>query len=102
MTWDVSHGGSNGGYSYSYMAELGDKLRRAAGPVDSTRLAVIFGRGSGDPFEVQPAQAEQIGDSLHRTASKLRIWERGWAADARRIGDAALRAARLGEPWRWS
>ncbi|MFE2850590.1 hypothetical protein ACFXJO_05580 [Streptomyces lavendulae] len=102
MTWDISHNGSSGGYSYSYLAELGDKLSRAAGPVDGIRLAVIFGRKSGDPFRIQPAEAEQIGDSLHRTADKLRIWDRGWAKDARRIADSALLAAKLGEPWSWS
>ncbi|MER7734114.1 hypothetical protein ABTX80_24805 [Streptomyces erythrochromogenes] len=100
MGWSISHGGTQHGFSYGSVAELRDKLATAA-PQESATLTVIF-PGSGDPFKISPSNAQKIGDSLHRAADRLRMWDRKWAAMARQIADSALLAAKLGEPWRWS
>lgn len=100
MGWFISHGGTRHGFSYGSVAELRDKLTKAA-PQESAALAVLS-RGSGDPFKVNADTAQAVGESLHRAADRLRIWDRKWAAMARQIADSALLAARLGEPWRWS
>lgn len=100
MGWFISHGGTRHGFSYGSVAELRDKLAKAA-PQESAALAVLF-PGSGDPFKLSPSDAQQVGTCLHRAADRLRLWDRKWAAMARQIADSALLAARLGEPWRWS
>lgn len=102
MTWSISHGGTQYGYSYSGIAELGERLMQAAGPTDQTHLRLIFSPRSGDPFEIEPWQAAEVGASLHRAARGLKFWDRSWAAMARQIADSALRAAKAGEYWRWS
>lgn len=100
MGWSISHGGTRHGFSYGSVAELRDRLAKAA-PQESVTLAVLF-PGSGDPFNLSPDNAQQVGTSLYRAADRLRIWDRKWAAMTRQIADSALLAARLGEPWRWS
>lgn len=100
MGWSISHGGTRYGFSYGDVAELRDKLAKAA-PQESTTLAVL-NRDSGDPFKVNANTAQAVGVALHRAADRLRLWDRKWAAMARQIGDSALLAAKLGEPWRWS
>lgn len=105
MAWSISHGGSaNSTLSGTQISNLGDKLKRAANPNpwDWSTLAPLFAPRSGDPFKIEPAEAERIGNALHRTADSLRFWDRGWAAMARQIADSALRASRAFEPWRWS
>lgn len=102
MGWYISHGGTKHGYSYTSVADLGEKLQRVAGRSEWPTLAPLFAPRSGDPFELEPWQAEAIGASLHRAASALKIWDRTWATMARQIADSALRAAKAGEYWRWS
>lgn len=101
MTWNISHGGTKNGFAYSSVADLRDKLEKAA-PKEWPTLALVLKRSSGDPFKVNANTAQQVGVALHRAADRLRLWDRGWASMARQIGDSALLASRLGEPWRWS
>ncbi|MFF5445464.1 hypothetical protein [Streptomyces sp. NPDC012888] len=101
MGWYISHGGTRHGYSYSGVAELRDKLQKAA-PAEWSALAAVLKRPSGDPFELDPVEAERVGHALHRAADRLHVWDRNWTRMARQIADSALLAARLGEPWMWS
>ena len=101
MGWSISHGGTRYGFSYGDVADLRNRLENAA-PKEWPTLAPVLKRDSGDPFKVNANTAQAVGASLHRAADRLRLWDRKWAAMARQIGDSALLAARLGEPWRWS
>ncbi|MGW9371166.1 DUF7739 domain-containing protein [Streptomyces xanthophaeus] len=101
MGFSISHGGARYSYSSLSLGQLEDKLRKSR-QSDMNTLAPIFARQSGDPFKIKPQLAGQIGAALHQAADGLKIWDRGWAAMARQIGDSALLAAKLGEPWRWS
>lgn len=101
MGWSISHGGTRYAYSSLSLGQLEEKLQKAK-RYDRTALAPIFSRHSGDSFKIRPQQAEKIGQALHQAADSLKIWDRSWAGMARQIGDSALLAARLGEPWRWS
>jgi hypothetical protein len=83
------------------VAELRDKLQKAA-PKEWPTLAPVLNRGSGDPFKVNVNTAQSVGVALPQATDRLKLWDRKWAAMARQIGDSALLAARLGEPWRWS
>lgn len=102
MGWSISHGGTASTLSGTQIHNLGQKLQAAARPADSAVLARLFVSRPGDAFSVKPQEAEKIGNALHSAANRLRFWDRDWAEMARRIGDSALLAARLGEPWRWS
>ncbi|MBT2467830.1 hypothetical protein J7E97_08075 [Streptomyces sp. ISL-66] len=101
MGWSISHGGTRHGYSYGSVAELRAKLEKAA-PQESATLSPVLNCGGGDPFKVNANTAQHMGAALHRAADRLKIWDRKWAAMARQIGDSALLAAKLGEPWSWS
>lgn len=101
MGWSISHGGTRYAYSSLSLEQLEGKLRKSR-RADMAAMAPIFSRQSGDPFKIRPQQASQIGAALHQAADGLKMWDRGWAQMAREIGDSALLAAKLGEPWRWS
>lgn len=101
MGYSISHGGTRYSYSGLSLDQLADKLRRLR-KVDWATLGLIFDRHSGDPFNIQPKQAEQIGQALLDAADAMKIWDRGWAGMARQIGESALRAARSNEKWEWS
>lgn len=101
MGFSISHGGTRYSYSSLSLSQLEQKLRRSR-KADWAALEPIFNRHSGDPFKISSHQASQVGVALHQAANGLKIWDRGWADMARQIGDSALLAARLGEPWRWS
>lgn len=102
MAWSISHGGSaNSTLSGTQINNLEDKLRKNR-RADMNAMKAVFDRQSGDPFDIQPQQAGRIGAALHQAADGLKMWDRGWAQMARQIGDSALLAAKLGEPWRWS
>lgn len=99
MTWSISHGGTKNGYSYSGVYELSQRLSGILTRSDYRQVGKAFNRRSGDPFTVKPKQAGEIGSALLLAAGYL---PPDWAQMARQIGDSALLAARLGEPWRWS
>lgn len=101
MGYSISHGGTRYTYSGLSLSQLADKLRNIR-KVDWAALESILGSRSGDPFDIPPKQAERIGQALLDAADSMKIWDRGWAGMARQIGESALLAARLGEPWRWS
>lgn len=101
MGYSISHGGTRYTYSGLSLSQLADKLRKLR-KVDWPTLEPILGSRSGDPFRIPAEQAERIGQALLDAADSLRVWDRGWANMARQIGESALLAARLGEPWRWS
>lgn len=99
MTWSISHGGTKLGYSYSGISELHQWLGAILTPADQQTVRPVFDRRSGDPFKVKPKEAEKVGNALLLAAGYLPA---EWAKMARQIGESALLAARLGEPWRWS
>lgn len=99
MGWYISHGGTKHGYSYSSVADLGDELWALARWTEWRRIKVIFNRRSGDPFDISPTSAVQIGEALLKVADRL---DAEWAQMARQIGNSAIRAASRREPWRWS
>lgn len=99
MTWDISHGGTKLGYSYSDITELYQWLGAILRPADMQTVRPVFARRSGDPFKVKPKEAEQVGNALLLAAAYLPA---EWAQMARQIGDSALRAARAGQKWEWS
>ncbi|MGW6872887.1 DUF7739 domain-containing protein [Streptomyces xanthophaeus] len=99
MTWSISHGGTKHGYSYSGIAELHQWLGAILRPADMQTVRPVFNRQSGDPFKVKPKDAAQVGHALLLAAGYL---PKDFAQMARQIGDSALLAAKLGEPWRWS
>jgi hypothetical protein len=101
MGLSISHGGPANTISGAQIHNLGQKLQAVARPADAAVLDRLFAPRS-DAFNVKPREAEKIGNALHSAASRLRLWDRDWARLARQIGDSALLAARLGEPWRWS
>lgn len=101
MGYSISHGGTRYTYSGLSLSQLADKLRKIR-KIDWATLEPILDRHSGDPFDIPPKQAERIGRALLQAADSLKIWDRGWAGMARQIGESALLAARLGEPWSWS
>lgn len=102
MTWDISHGGTKHGYSYSDIHDLGQLLLKKASTADANSLRLVFSPRSGDPFEFEPRQAEVIGMALRRTARRLGFLYRSRAEMAEKIADSALLASSNGEYWRWS
>lgn len=101
MGFSISHGGTRYAYSGLSLGQLEEKLRKVR-KADWATLGLIFDRHSGDPFDIPPRQAESVGQALLNAADAMKLWDRGWAGRARQIGESALLAARLGEPWRWS
>ena len=99
MGWNISHGGTQHGYSYSGVAELAHRCSGILTRQDLAKVSAVMGRRSGDPFWVRPKEAKGAGEALLLAASYLPA---DWAAMARQIGESALRAAYLDEPWRWS
>lgn len=103
MTWDISHGGSRNGYSYSGMAEFISHLKRYASWTQKRPLRPLLVRRSGDPFSIAPRDARKIGLELLAVAPRLPVTTTDdWGAMARQIGQSAIRAADAGEPWRRS
>ena len=99
MGWNISHGGTRYGYSYSGVAELAQRCSGILTRQDYRDVSAVLCRHSADPFKVQPKQAALAGHALLLAANHL---PPDWAAMARQIGQSALRAASTGEPWRWS
>ena len=99
MTWNISHGGTKNGYSYSGVSELGDEVKRVVGWREWRHLKVIFDRRSGDPFAVPPRKAQQVATALLQTVGLLPA---DFAAMAVQIRESAFRAAGRNEPWEWS
>ncbi|MFC8273772.1 hypothetical protein ACFUJR_14865 [Streptomyces sp. NPDC057271] len=99
MGWNISHGGTKYGYSYSGMAELARRCSGILTRQDWAHVSAVMGRRSGDPFKVQPEQAQKVGDALLLAAGYL---PDDWAAMAQQIGQSAIRAAKARESWEWS
>ncbi len=100
MSWSISHGGTpRGTFSGTQIGELGDELKAKASWSQWRRVKAVFACRSGDPFDLAPAQAGLAGAALLAAAPRLSADS---AANARQIGDSALRAARAGERWEWS
>lgn len=100
MSWSISHGGTpRGTFSGTQIGELGDELKAKASWSQWRRVKAVFTRRSGDPFDLAPAQAGLAGAALLEAASRLSADN---AANARQIGESALRAARSNEKWEWS
>lgn len=99
MGWNISHGGTKYGYSYSGMAELAQRCSGILTRQDWAHVSAVMGRRSGDPFKVQPKQAAKAGGALLLAANHLPA---DWAQMARQIGQSALRAAQAKQPWEWS
>lgn len=100
MSWSISHAGTpRGAFSGNQIGLLGDELQAKASWSQWRRLKAVFAPRSGDPFDVTPAQAALIGAALLEAAPRLSADN---AANARQIGESALRAARSGQPWVWS
>ncbi|MFJ6348643.1 hypothetical protein ACIQKB_04100 [Streptomyces sp. NPDC092046] len=99
MGWNISHGGTKHGYSYSGVAELSHRCSGILTRQDLVKVSIVMGRRSGDPFKVRPKEARDAGEALLLAASYLPA---DWAAMARQIGESALLAASSNEPWEWS
>lgn len=104
MGWTISHGTNRWGIitrSYSGMAEFGQQLAHILPGAEWRTVAVIFNRGSGDPFSIPPKEAARMATVL-RKAGNHRLMSRDWAPTAHELADAADRAAVARQPWEWS
>ena len=104
MGWNVSHGTNQYGEvrrSYTTMSNLAQHLAHALPARDWASISYLFNRGSGDPFTVPAAEAGRVGNVLHK-AAKHRAMNPEWGQLATELGEAAQRAARAGQTWKWS
>lgn len=102
-TWNHAPAGTghdgHGDRSYTAHGELGDELRGLADRTQWVALAVLFGRVSGDPFDVLPEHAGRIAEALTQLAPFV---SGTWTAPVRQLAAAARGAHRAGAVWHWS
>ncbi|MEV8398840.1 DUF7739 domain-containing protein [Streptomyces niveus] len=80
---------------------LGKHLAHALPARDWRQIRDLFDGTFDDTASIPPKKAGQIAAIL-RTASNSRRMPGEWDGLARLIADAADRAHRAGQPWRWS
>ncbi|MEV6547976.1 hypothetical protein AB0M57_04610 [Streptomyces sp. NPDC051597] len=83
------------------LSNLGQHLAHTLTGSEWRELSDLFDGRLDLPMCIPPAQAGRIGELLHKAAGH-RAMEPGWGELAILIGDAAKRAAHLGQNWEWS
>lgn len=83
------------------VSNLGQHLAHAAPARDWRQIRHLFDGQFSDIAHIPPREAGQIAGIL-RTASNNSRMPDDWAGLARLFADAADKAARAGEPWKWS
>lgn len=100
MGISISHG-AKGPRSALTISNLGQQLAHVLSAREWREVADLFdGRLAGE-VSIPPHEADRIGELLHK-AARHRLMNAEWASPAVEIGDAAKRAARVGQNWEWS
>jgi hypothetical protein len=104
MGWNVSHGSNANGEerrSYTTITNLAQHLAHVLPAGEWSEMAVVFKRGSGDPFTLPPRQAARCADLLDKAAAHV-LMPPDWAELASTLAVAARRASSAGQVWKWS
>lgn len=101
MGWTIADGARRLNPSYTTVSNLAQHLAHVLPAGEWAQLTPIFQRRTGDPFTVTPRDAASAARLLRKAAGDWRM-PPDWADLARRIADAADKAAAAGRPWRWS
>jgi hypothetical protein len=96
----ISHA-DNTSRSWLTITNLGQHLAHALPGSDWRKIRPLFEGRFGDIASIPPREAGQYAQILHRAANRGRM-PADWADLASLIADAADRAHRAGQPWRWS
>ncbi|WP_405888848.1 hypothetical protein OG762_36850 [Streptomyces sp. NBC_01136] len=83
------------------ISNLGKHLAHALTGSEWREISHLFDGRLYTPVHTPSAQAGRIGDLLHK-AARHRAMEAEWGDLAILLGDAAHRAARAGQTWKWS
>ncbi|MFD9630079.1 DUF7739 domain-containing protein [Streptomyces violascens] len=83
------------------ISNLGQQLAHVLTGSQWRELSDLFDGHLYLPLCIPPSRAARIGELLHKAAAH-RAMEPGWGDLAILIGDAAKRAARVGQGWEWN
>lgn len=100
MGIDISHG-VQGPRSALTISNLGQQLAHVLSAREWREIAELFDGRFADVASIPSREAGRIGELLHK-AARHRLMGAEWADLAVEIGDAAQRAARVGQNWQWS
>jgi len=98
MGWNWDHATGNNSRSYTAHDELGAAIRSIAPRQDWNAVQSLFGRGSGDPFDIPTSVANRMATAFKAIAPLVGPT---WTAACRDLGAAAGAAARAGAVWHW-
>ncbi|MFB6568387.1 DUF7739 domain-containing protein [Streptomyces noursei] len=99
MGRSISHGIHNT-RSATTIHNLARHLAHVLPAAEWRAIEHVFGKRSGDPFQVPPAEARRIAAALW-TAAEHRKMPADWGALARELAASARRAVNAGQPWEW-
>lgn len=99
MGWTWDHTKTRDSRSYTSHEELGAELRRVAPRQDWAAVQPLFGRGSGDQFDVQPGDAARMATAL---AALAELVSPTWTLAVRDLAACAREAGRTNSLWHWS
>ncbi|MFB7244625.1 hypothetical protein ACFCYX_19455 [Streptomyces populi] len=99
MGISISHGVQNT-RSATTIANLGKHLAHALTAREWRQVSPLFDGHVRTPVTVLPADADLIGSILHAAARQPSM-DPEWGRLATELGDAAQRAGRAGQIWKW-
>ncbi|MGW3196311.1 DUF7739 domain-containing protein [Streptomyces sp. NPDC001118] len=99
MPISISHGAPY--TSATTISQLGQHLAHVLKASEWREIDDLFGKRYDDITHMPPDEAERVGDLLHKAATH-RLMPADQRSLAIEIGDAAHRAARAGQTWKWS